>query len=337
MPSPSAIDSTVQKFRSELLRRERAAASQMTQAYGAIWVRLRRQLVVLMEQYEQVVRTGGTVGVSWLFERDRMQALLDQTCRELAAFSQDATTAVEAGQLIGLETGAEAATALAQTGGVIGTSWNALPSWVIENAIAAQQPGSPLRAILDRLGPDVSAGMREELINGVALGLNPRIVAANVRRRFGTGLDQVLRISRTEMLRSYRLAATQNYRANADVVVGWIWHSALTMRTCAMCFWMHGSLHSLNEEMDDHPNGRCAPIPYTRSMAEVGDTRVYVEPGEDVFGRMPETDQRAVLGNAAYGAYQSGEVSLQDFVGQRYDAQWGSTRYTRSLKQIKGG
>lgn len=43
-----------------------------------------------------------------------------------------------------------------------------------------------------------------------------------------------------------------------------------------------------------------------------------------------------VLGKAAFQAYKAGAVSLQDFVGRKRSQQWGTMRYTRSLRDILG-
>lgn len=161
-----------------------------------------------------------------------------------------------------------------------------------------------------------------------------------IRRQFGTGLVRALLVSRTETLRAYREAAHRNYEANADVVEGWIWHATLTTRTCAACWAMHGSFHRLDERLDDHPNGRCAPVPAVKPWKALGydipDNRPVIESGEAAFARLTAQEQERVLGKAAYAAFADGAVSLADFAGRRHSDDWGTTLARRSLREMVG-
>jgi hypothetical protein len=102
---------------------------------------------------------------------------------------------------------------------------------------------------------------------------------------------------------------------------------------------MHGTEHSLDERLDDHPNGRCTAIPKTKTWAELGfegvpETQVQVERGIDLFEKLPDVDKERILGSrAAFEAYRAGAVTLSDFVGRRRSREWGTMRYARSLKE----
>ena len=157
-----------------------------------------------------------------------------------------------------------------------------------------------------------------------------------MRTAYGVGLNRALLISRTETLRAYREATAQTYQANADILEGWIWSSALDRRTCASCWAMHGSVHALDEKLDDHPNGRCAMAPLVKGRPNrIGAV------GAERFATLSEADQRAILGPGMYEAWHDGQVSLvpgaaNSIVGRRDDAQWGTMRYARSLRSIVG-
>ena len=197
------------------------------------------------------------------------------------------------------------------------------------------------RALFDSFGLDASANDPPELLIGLALGQNPRVVARRITEALGGYRRRAELIARTEMLRAWREASRASYLANSDVLKGWVWHSAADERTCVMCWAMHGSEHALDEHLDDHPRGRCAMVPLTKTWAELGfagipETRAEVESGESLFARLSEEQQRAILGNAAFEAYRAGAVKLGDFVGRKSDPRWGTMRYTRSLRQILG-
>jgi len=181
----------------------------------------------------------------------------------------------------------------------------------------------------------------DALTRGLALGLGPEVIRRLIQQMMGMVLTRALRIARTEMLRAYREAARRNYQANSDVVKGWIWHSALNERTCAACWAMHGTVHRLEERLDDHVGGRCTAVPLTKTWAELGfegipETTLPIERGVDVFQRLNPEMQQEILGAAKYAAWKDGKFGLEDLVGRKYDGRWGSMRYERSLKELLG-
>lgn len=96
-----------------------------------------------------------------------------------------------------------------------------------------------------------------------------------------------------------------------------------------------------NDEMfSDHPNGRCTPVPLTKSWAELGIPGMAEQPpiqsGQSQFLMLPADQQRRIMGDASYRAWKAGAVSLEDFVGVKTSSQWGETHYKRSLNEILG-
>lgn len=206
-----------------------------------------------------------------------------------------------------------------------------LPRAAVQDLVGFASDGSPLRALFDALGADVSQGMLDTLVTAIATGLGPRETASRMRRQFGLGMARALRISRTETLRSYREASRRNYEANADIVDGWQWMCACDSRSCASCWAMHGSRHGLDETLDDHPIGRCAMVPVLGGMP-----LPIKRTGEELFAELPASQQRQILGPAAHLAYEDGAVKLVDFVGRKDDPQWGTMRCARSLREVLG-
>lgn len=347
MPEPEGqIFEIAGRFRRELLRRERAAASEMVRYYGDVWRRIREQVDDLSRKIREAREAGEDVSPAWLFQQRRLESLRAQVEAELRNFARFTEQRILEQQAEAVAAAQEHAEQLALAGlgelpEGVQVRWERLPNEAVQDLVGFLQNGSPLRSLLDELPDEAGQAVGDALVRGVALGLNPREVARQVRREMGMSLARALRIARTETLRAYREATRRSFQANSHVVKGWIWHSALDRRTCAMCWAMHGTKHRLDERLDDHPNGRCAMIPITATWAELGfkgvpETRLEVEPGAEVFARQPEEVQRAVLGNAAYEAYRAGAVSLQDFVGRRRSREWGTTRYGRSLREILG-
>lgn len=324
-----------------MLRRERAAASEMVRHYGDMWQRIKARIDALTKKYYAAVGAGQEVSPAWLYQLDRLQSLQRQMESELAEFSRYAETRVAAEQYDAVlaaqrHTAALLAASPEAGGAALAAGFNRLPRSAIASLVGFAQDESPLSQLLGQLGPEASEAIKRELISGLGLGLSPREVARRCRAALGGNLSRALTISRTETLRAYREAAHRSMEANAAVVEGWIWYSGRDSRTCAVCWAMHGTEHPLSERLDDHPNGRCVALPKTRTWAELGlegvpESRVAgVESGSSLFAKLPAEQQLAILGPGELAAWQRGEFDLEDLVGRRHSSRWGSMRYERS-------
>lgn len=358
---PSQLEDAALRFRSQLLRQERAAASEMVRAYAAAWQNVRERLTALQEQIAQAQAGGlvagpftprppggpvieqapGTFSISWLYERDRLTALLRQIETELRQFAALADELTTAGQLQAVRAaqantaelvrrGAEAANAPEIVG-----MFDRMSPAAVQDLVGFASDGSPLRELFDALGPQVSQGVQDTLISAVATGIGPRETARLIRRQFGMGLSRALTIARTEQIRAYREASRRSYAENADLLDGWVWLSARDGRTCPSCWAMHGTRHPVAERLDDHPNGRCTMVPVVKGHDP------NIPTGEELFKELPPAEQRRILGPAAHEAWLDGRVSLapdgrNSVVGRRDDPAWGTMRYARSLQEIVG-
>lgn len=317
------------RFRRLLLQEERAAASAMVRAYGGIWQEIRREIRDLAGKIEAARKAGVEVNESWLFEQGRLQALEAQAAEQIAAFGGRVARQTEQLQGIAIDL-AERQFAGSMRAAGVDLALNRLPEAQIARLIGFLADGSPLDRLLVSLGPEAGRRLRETLIQGVALGWNPREMERRARDSQGAVLSRSLRIMRTEAVRPYREYAHRNYEANRHVVRGWYWSAALQPRTCASCWAMHGTFHELSERLDDHPNGRCAPVPAVRGY----DLRI--ETGVDVFSRLSADEQRAILGGAKYEAFRDGRIGLPDLVARSHSREWGSTRREASLAEALG-
>jgi len=334
------------RFRDDLLARERQAAAELVQAYGAIWRRLRARLDLLAEQMEAARTRGEEISPAWLFQFERLQTLQRQVEAEIGEFARYAEGRIMSAQWDAVQMAQEHADRLLRAG--LGTpppgvsiSFARLPAEAVEALVGFLQDGSPLRELLDELGPEAGQAARQALITGLATGQGVATIAQELRQALGGNLVRALTIARTEVLRAYREASRRTYEANRDVVVGWVWHSAANARTCAFCWAMHGTVHRLDERMATHPRCRCAMVPLTRSWRDLGirgvpETRPRVMPGTQRFLSLSEETQRRILGPGKFAAWKAGALDLEDLVGFRYDPRWGWVGYERSLASIVG-
>jgi SPP1 gp7 family putative phage head morphogenesis protein len=224
----------------------------------------------------------------------------------------------------------------------ININFNRIPVAAVENMIGLSRDGSPLFSVLQKraLYPDAVDRMTTQMINAMALGYNPRKTAEMMKDGLAAGLNKALVIARTEQLRAYREATYQNYNANQDIVKGWVWHSACDDRTCAACWAMHGTVHALDERLDDHVCGRCAMVPVTKTWAEMGYAGL-AEPntdkrsGEEIFGTLDEERQRSILGAGRFDLWQSGDIEFRSMAKFTDDDVWGRSLRVTPIKDLE--
>ena len=115
--------------------------------------------------------------------------------------------------------------------------------------------GSPLARLLAELGTETARRIGELLRDGLALGWNPRKVAAMMRREVGMALTRALRIARTEMLRAWRQSSIQGYRDQGALIKGYRRHAQQDTRTCIACLLLDGTFYETQDEFKDHVQG----------------------------------------------------------------------------------
>lgn len=352
--------------------------------------------------------------------------------------------------------------------------------------------GHPLGDLFSGFGAEATQGARQAMMLGLLTGANPKAMAQGISQALGVSRSRATIIARTEVLGSYRSAAHETYRANSDVLSGWMWsagganpcfpagtrirmadgsekpieqvclgdwvwtHRSRTRRVtgvmshgfsgqlitfwdasnyrvtateehpflmwyrgqarwiyagrvkpevhqhftldlnslgeplmrlrecsmygeevtqvpvfnlqvaddesyiangfavhnCAMCAGMDGQIFDLTESLDDHPCGKCAPIPITKSWDDIlgplgidssgieetsmGRPGAYTSISQK-FDSYSPAKQREIIGTkTGFEAYQRGEVTLRDFAGVRpAEDGWPASYYQKSLKELE--
>ncbi len=148
-------------------------------------------------------------------------------------------------------------------------AWNFLPARhaalsQIEHALTSD---SRVARLLQSLDPQAQARLRRLLTQAILDGQGPRQTAAAIQQALDMSLSRALTIARTETLVAYRGAQLANFRANSDVVSGWIWMA--TAGACPDCADEDGTEHALGDDMETHPNCRCTCVPQTRSWSDI--------------------------------------------------------------------
>ena len=336
----SELERAAARFRAELLRNEADAAARMIAAYGAAYARISEQLQRLTERQEEARRSGQFPGLSWLYQQDRLEQLVTLVAAEISAFADQAGATITAQQAAAVTQARTHAAELIRV--ALGPAaeryapFVTLPTSATEKMVGHLANGSPLRTLLDQLGPEAAESAKKRLVVGVATGQGPKAIAAGLREDLGGNLNRALTVARTETLRAYRESSRETYQANEELLEGWVWLAHLGPRTCASCLAMHGTVHPLSEPMGTHPNCRCSAAPKSKGLESLGinglPPRQPVETGAEWLRRQPQPVQASILGDAGAAAWRSGEVRLSDFVKRTRSPEWGVSRTARGVR-----
>ena len=100
------------------------------------------------------------------------------------------------------------------------------------------------------------------------------------------------------------------------------------VHNCRACLAMHGTEHDLDEPGPlGHQQCRCGRVPRTKTWAELGFTGIRerkpaIQDAESFFNNLPETDQRAILGNRGYEAWKRGDYPMSAWSKRQQNTGW---------------
>ena len=345
----SRLQSTIAEYRAKLAHHEAHAEAILNVAHKRTLATIQPQLDKITKQIADKQASGEKVPISWVYEQNRLKTIKSQISGQIDHFAALAQTTVTQLQRTAVELGTQSAQdqleALVPSG--VKYSFGVPDPKAIERIVGANQKGSPLADLFNGFGSEAADKAGNALVLGITLGESPRRIASLVQNALGISRNRALTVARTEMLRAYRTSNLENFRANSAVVSQWQWNCSKSPRTCVACLAMDGSLHDLDEELDEHCNGRCSPIPVTKSWADIldgtgidtsdiEDTNLDdLQTGAEWFDDQSESVQRGILGSqAAYDLYASG-TPLSAFVGRSHSADWGNSIYTKSAKDVE--
>jgi hypothetical protein len=290
-------------------------------------------MTALADELARMRDAGKTIEAWRLFELERYRRLIAQAERQVTDYSRYAGGLISARQeeLAGLGI-QHAAAAIRQSflssGGRVGGFFDILPVEAIENMIGFAGDGRPLGALLRAGWPDAVDGLTQALINGTALGRNPRDVARDMRDGLSQGLDRMLTIARSEQLRAYREATRSQYQASGLVQS---YKRIAAFDACMACIALDGETYDVDVLLEVHPNDRCGMIPVVEGLPEIE-----YESAADRFAQLPEDEQRERMGDGAYDLWTSGQVSLSDFAVHTESDDWGPSIHTATLAELGG-
>lgn len=346
-PRKSELEKTIDGYYRNLSRLEDKALKRINRALTFTLDSLDKEIAKIDAKI-----SGAASGAdldSLFFQRSRLGAMQLQARESLTLFGSEVAKAVETVQTNATAFGQRAIERLADRtvldAAGFQAGFNLLPQSALNELVGTLSDGSPVASLAQSFGDMGATAFSEEMVKGIALGLNPRQVAGNWRQRIaGVSRAKAETITRTEMMRSFRESSRKTMEANSDIIKEWQWYCSLEARTCPVCWSMHGRKFPLKTKMATHPNCRCTMLPVTKSFEELGipgvrvptEDRRLTTPGDVLFMELPAADKIKVLGPAGYRAYEAGALDLEDYVGEAWSPVWGATRYQKSLSSILG-
>jgi SPP1 gp7 family putative phage head morphogenesis protein len=322
-------------FRQRLITMDRQASAVLSQSFSQVLDGLEPRLQSLERQIAERLAAGETVSADWLFKQDRYRTLIRETNQlmtQYGAVTQTVTTAAQQAAVRAslVEAGREL---MAVSGGSdiaqLAAGWAAIPEQSVINMVGALQQSTPLGQLFAGFGPDAVKDVNRALVQGLALGLNPRETANNLRSALNITRARAETIVRTETLRAANKSMIAAFE-ESGVVKGWRWSASLSPRTCVACLSRHGKVYPLSKAMDRHVNCRCSASPY------IGDgSDVEWESGSDWIKRQPAALQDTVLGREGGSLFRSGNLLLEDFERVTTSPQWGSSVSDGGLQWAK--
>lgn len=344
---PSRLQQTIQEYRARLLNQERTAMASLDYAHRQTLALIEPQLDALYAKMQKALDKGENISTSWLYEQNRLQTLTNYIANAIDHYGALTQMQVERLQYNGVRLGQQSGMALLNSVVPPGVNFSfGVPSQqAIANLVGATQKGSPLADLFNGFGAEAAQGAKTALISGVTLGYNPRQIAPAIQDALNVSRNRALTIARDQLNDTYRSANMETFRANDDVVDGWIWQCDLTPRTCAACIAMSGTEHDLSEDMEEHVCGRCVAVPKTKSWDSIlgplgidtsglEDTTPQIPDGQEWFSNQSAETQQAILGKAKYQLYADNKITLQDMVGKTHSKDWGTSVHVKPVKDL---
>lgn len=356
--------------RAAISRNDASSAREIVRLYAALEASVARAIAELQADAQEANLSSGADVLRWLRAEGRLRRLEERVLPQMRWFEAQVTAIVQRGQQHGAAAGAADGTALIRA-----SFGSPLPERVPPDAILLVRPNpaalaqlvtalrdrSPLARVLRGLGGDGWQQLRDALVSGMARGAGPRQTASELARILSArGTAQLTRdamrqlrqraltLARTEQMRAYHQAAMDAYRANGDVVEGWVWLATVGPSTCPACLAMNGTIHPLSEDFGDHVNGRCTPAPRTKTWEDLlgadlarGIPETRLDPARDLpdaeewLRRQSPQRQQSILGRTRYALFAQGLIDLAQMAAwPRSSRAWGNSVAVATLDEL---
>ncbi|RYG38224.1 hypothetical protein EON81_04205 [bacterium] len=327
------LDEAMELHRLRLLRRERHTMRRMERAWRIAEAAINRDLVALLAVIANAESPDYAFGMGWIGQQERYTDLLATIGREIDRYAAFAATETTLGQeraiVAAIQEGHVAEKAALREAKVKGALARLDPA-IMRHLVGTMSDGSPLTELFRTIGPAMVRKARLIFEEEVPKGTGSRKIGKRIEKELGTSRRRGETIARTEVNRCYRATRLESLRKRPDLWEGWMWQSALDKRTCPICWGMHGTVYGLDKDWPgSHPVCRCAMRPLAK-----GRVRKTEATGDEVFAKLDEKDQKAILLNPGrFEAYKS-VGSLSGMVMDTRHDRWGTGKRLIPLNKL---
>lgn len=306
------------KARKALLNREKRQGLYFLAEFRKIADRLKADIDITLKDIEQSRKDNDGVISPGLISRNlRLNSLLNQITAEINSMAAKFADKVADGQAAAVDIAKNQMRDTPE----IAADLQLFDSEATKELIGIGGDGGALAKHFERLGPAVTRSVVDELTYGIGAGLSNQAIAKAITNAIGAGIVRAMTIARTETNRAYREASRKFYDETPDVI-GWRWMSALDLRTCPVCWRMHGTVSKTSVKFGSHPNCRCVMVPVFADSEDV-------ETGSAAFAKLTPAQQKTILGPRRLEMYNDG-ARLRDFV-ETYKSNFGTGRRVKTI------
>lgn len=324
------VVTTLRQYREALEARELATMRDMAARWVEIERRLDGDIAALAYEMQRRIDAGEVVTQQIIWKAERYQAIKAKLAEEMRIYNRDAatpiiTSAQKQNAWMGVEAARDAITA-----GYVGRIVPYFPILSrdqVETMAGLLGNGSPLSTLLKQDYPDALQGLSNALVNGMARGLGASATAKAMADGMGMGLERAMLIARTEMNRSYRMASVQQYRESR--VVSGFQRLVKKSTACMACLMLDGQKFTSDQELDDHPRGKCTAIPILPDAPAI-----QWQTGPQWFNTLTAEEQRAKMGPEKYQLWKDGVIKPADLAGVHHSPIWGDNPRVKTVKEL---
>jgi len=320
------------EYRNELQDLTASINWTMTADWAELYRKLDNRVAELDDAFKKANIQNAEDALRWANATNRYAILRDQVYDLCQSYVPKAQARIEIWQRQGALSGVRSVQDMLSTvtRGGLPLQFNRLPQDALMTLLGALRKDTPLKALLDQIAPDAAKNAVRVLTKGLAMGESPRGVAKELRDALGVSLSRALTIARTETIRAERTAVHAQLLESKDVLNGWK-RLANKRGACLACLLLDGTVHPVEEPLEDHPNGCCVAVPLVKGTKEPQWTT-----GKEHFQSLSPDQQIALMGQKTWDAWSAGHFQLDDMVRWSDPNAWGQMPFIRPYYDLMG-
>lgn len=317
------------EFKADLLKGEEGHQFEMARRYLDVEQKLQDRIVALTDKVALMRAAGQEVNVGKLYQLDRWASLEKQMLGELSSFNGWALERIKDRQIELGRQGVANAGELMRAAGLVG-SFDKLPVDAVTAMVGMAGDGAPIRELLAESYPRTADAIAQTIVDGVALGRAPEVVAQDAAGGLGIPLDRAFLVARTEEMRAYRTGSQMQYAAAG--ITEYRRLATLDEATCIGCLAADGEIMDNADAFDSHPACRCTSVPIVPEA-----TMPEWQSSEDWFNQQDAATQEGIMGPGRLDAYESGAAQWSDLWTKTDDPVWGGSIVPTNVGDLPTG